>query len=249
MIFNFKKNKDKSVEVSNIDEFTDLLAEKLNAKNDELMLLTQENDSLKQKLAASELTVSDYQKKIKKSDNQLKVYKDEWRNVEKEKERLESKYTEVKKRLKDLAEENENYNGLLNISAENEHILRDEIKQLKKTKVSERYTLLKKTCDEQLLRIDTYEFISDESNRQTVIDNFSHNLSKWISDKNLTDTEVAKKLDTSRNIVGNLRTGNRAVNVNTIQKFDIELCEYFECSVYELVTVKMEGKKNDRKRI
>ena len=31
----------------------------------------------------------------------------------------------------------------------------------------------------------------------------------------------------------------RAVNVNTIQKFDIELCEYFECSVYELVTVKL----------
>lgn len=93
MIFNFKKNKDKSVEISNIDEFTDLFADKVNAKNDEVMLLTQENELLKQKLAASELTVSDYQKKIKKSDNELV--------------RLNSKYTEVKKRLKDLSESGE----------------------------------------------------------------------------------------------------------------------------------------------
>ncbi|UDM70682.1 hypothetical protein [Vagococcus fluvialis] len=46
MIFNFKKNKDKSVEVSNIDDITDLLADKVNAKNDEVMILTQENELL-----------------------------------------------------------------------------------------------------------------------------------------------------------------------------------------------------------
>ncbi|MDT2832380.1 hypothetical protein P7H62_15420 [Vagococcus carniphilus] len=40
MIFNFKKNKDKSVEISNIDDITDLLADKVNAKNDEVMSLT-----------------------------------------------------------------------------------------------------------------------------------------------------------------------------------------------------------------
>ena len=60
MIFNFKKNKDKSVEVSNIDDITDLLADKVNAKN----------EKLERELAASELTVSDYQKKIKRSDNE-----------------------------------------------------------------------------------------------------------------------------------------------------------------------------------
>lgn len=83
-----------------LDNIATKIADKVNAKNDEVILLTQENDSLRQKLAASELTVSDYQKKIKKSDNELEVYKEEWRNVEKENERLNSKYTEVKNDLK-----------------------------------------------------------------------------------------------------------------------------------------------------
>lgn len=233
MIFNFIKNKDKSVEVSNIDDITDLLADKVNAKNDEVMLLTQENDSLRQKLAASELTVSDYQKKIKKSDNELV--------------RLNSKYTEVKKRLKDLAESGKRQFDVIQEYSERIIELQNS-KPDKKLKQRNKELEVMLVTSENLIKANTiyrktYEFISDEQNRQTIIDNFSHNLSEWISDKNLTDTEVAKKLGTSRNIVGNLRTGKRAVNVNTIQKFDIELCEYFECSVHELVTVKMEGKK------
>lgn len=239
MIFNFKKNKDKSVEVSNIDDITDLLADKVNAKNDEVMLLTQENELLQQKLAASELTVSDYQKKIKKSDNELV--------------RLNSKYTEVKKRLKDLSESGERQFDVIQEYSERIIELQNS-KPDKKLKQRNKELEVMLVTSENLIKANTiyrktYEFISDEQNRQTIIDNFNHNLSKWISDKNLTDTEVAKKLGTSRNIVGNLRTGKRAVNVNTIQKFDIELCEYFECSVYELVTMKMEGKKNDYKYI
>ncbi|MFZ6624488.1 helix-turn-helix domain-containing protein [Vagococcus fluvialis] len=212
-----------------LDNLATKIAEKVNAKNDEVMLLTQENELLKQKLAASELTVSDYQKKIKKSDNELV--------------RLNSKYAEVKKRLKDLAESGERQVDTIQDYAE-------QINELQNSKPDKKLKERNKELEsllidsENLIKANTvyrktYEFISDEQNRQTIIENFSHNLSKWISDKNLTDTEVAKKLGTSRNIVGNLRTGKRAVNVNTIQKFDIELCEYFECSVYELVTVKL----------
>ncbi|MFY8330671.1 helix-turn-helix domain-containing protein [Vagococcus carniphilus] len=212
-----------------VDELADLLADKVNAKNDEVMLLTQENERLERELAASELTVSDYQKKIKKSDDELV--------------RLNSKYTEVKKRLKDLSESGERQVDTIQDYAE-------QINELQNSKPDKKLKERNKELEsllidsENLIKANTvyrktYEFISDEQNRQTIIENFSHNLSKWISDKNLTDTEVAKKLGTSRNIVGNLRTGKRAVNVNTIQKFDIELCEYFECSVYELVTVKL----------
>ncbi|MDT2782905.1 helix-turn-helix domain-containing protein [Vagococcus fluvialis] len=218
-----------------LDNIATKIADKVNAKNDEVMLLTQENELLQQKLAASELTVSDYQKKIKKSDNELV--------------RLNSKYTEVKKQLKDLAESGERQVDTIQDYAEQINELQNSKPDKKlKQRNKELENLLVKS--ENLIKANTiyrktYEFISDEQNRQTIIDNFSHNLSKWISDKNLTDTEVAKKLGTSRNIVGNLKTGKRAVNVNTIQKFDIELCEYFECSVYELVTVKMEEQSNE----
>lgn len=226
-----------------LDNLAINIANRVVAKNDEVMLLEQENERLKRDYDVKVYTLKQVEDKLEGSEIDLHNLRLDWDDLDKEYRRIESKYTEVKRRLKNLSKSNEKQAAEILKYAENERLLHEDIKQLKKTKVSERYKLLKEACDKQLGRIDTYEFISDESNRQTIIDNFSHNLSKWISDKNLTDTEVAKKLDTSRNIVGTLRTGKRAVNVNTIQKFDIELCEYFKCSVYELVTVKMEGKK------
>ena len=160
MIFNFIKNKGKSIEISNIDDITDLLADKVNAKNDEVMLLTQENELLQQKLAASELTVSDYQKKIKKSDNQLKVYKDEWRNVEKEKERLESKYTEVKKRLKDLAESGERQVDVIQEYSERIIELEEELKKNSTTSLVKELNKLNNINANQLKFIEILQVIA-----------------------------------------------------------------------------------------
>lgn len=207
-----------------LDNIATKIADKVNAKNDEVMLLTQENELLQQKLAASELTVSDYQKKISASDKKVESFRNDLEFKVKQLKNVKSEYDRVKN----------NYDELSKKKCDTK------LKEINKQLVEEVNTQ-KDKANKNYLYNKTFRYISDEQNRQTIIDNFSHNLSKWISNKNLTDTEVAKKLGTSRNIVGNLRTGKRAVNVNTIQKFDIKLCEYFECSVYELVTVKMEA--------
>ena len=258
-----------------IDKIATVVADKVNAQNDEVMLLTQENEKLQREYDAKAYTVIQLEKKNENLSIDLGNLRIDWNDLDEEHNRLESKYTEVKKRLKDLSERGERQVDVINeyseriieleksnkavvltnarFAQETAEIQENNSRLTSDKKLKQRNKELEKLLkdSEDLIEANTiyrmtYEYISDEANRQMVIDNFSHNLSKWISDKNLTDTEIAKKLGTSRNIVGNLRTGNRAVNVNTIQKFDIELCEYFECSVYELVTVKME-KSEDRR--
>lgn len=256
-----------------IDRIATVVADKVNAQNDELMLLTLENEKMTEDLGRARYERNELEGKFNKSEGDYKSLFLDWDDLNKEQTRLKSKYAEVKKRLKGLSESSERQadviqeysERIIELEKSNKDVVltnarfAQEMAEIQENnsrltsdkKLKQRNKELEKLLkdSEDLIEANTiyrmtYEYISDEANRQMIIDNFSHNLSKWISEKGLTDTEVAKKLGTSRNIVGNLRTGNRAVNVNTIQKFDIELCEYFECSVYELVTVKMEGKKN-----
>ncbi len=220
-----------------IDKIATVVADKVNAQNDEVMLLTQENERLQREYDASKGAIEDREKRIKLCESVIEQSAKEYDKLENEKEAI---LTKLQIKTSDYNQLNNDYKRIKNNY--------DELSKKKSDKrLKQRNKELEKLLkdSENLIEANTiyrmtYEYISDEANRQMIIDNFSYNLSKWISDKNLTDTEVAKKLGTSRNIVGNLRTGNRAVNVNTIQKFDIELCEYFECSVYELVTKKME---------
>lgn len=216
------------------------IAENIEIKNDEVMLLTQENDSLRQKLAASELTVSDYQKKIKKSDNQLKVYKDEWRNVEKEKERLESKYTEVKKRLKDLAESGERQVDVIQEYSERILELEEQLSAKSSNELRRKYYELIRISDNQLKFIEILQTIaSAKSDKTQLKDVFSHNLRIYLENNFNTVKQASDKLGLNRTTLSELKTGKIALSYDNLDILDSKLCEYFECSVYELVTVKL----------
>lgn len=229
MIFNFKKNKDKSVEISNIDDITDLLADKVNAKNDEVMSLTQENDSLKQKLAASELTVSDYQKKIKKSDNELV--------------RLNSKYTEVKKRLKDLAESGERQVDVIQEYSERIIELEEELKKNSTTSLVKELNKLNNINANQLKFIEILQVIaSAKADKTQLKDVFSHNLCEYLVNNFDNVKQAADKLGINRTTLSELKSGKTALSYDNLDILDSKMCEYFECSVYELVTEKMEGR-------
>ena len=84
-----------------LDSLAIKIADKVNAQNDEVMLLTQENDSLRQDNAALILTKSDYEKKIAKQDEKLKearrielVNSKEIDRLHKNQESLVKEYTE-----------------------------------------------------------------------------------------------------------------------------------------------------------
>lgn len=230
MIFNFKKNKDKSVEISNIDEFTDLLADKVNAKNDEVMSLTQENELLKQKLAASELTVSDYQKKIKKSDNELV--------------RLNSKYTEVKKRLKDLSESGERQVDVIQEYSERILELEEQLSKRSSKELKRQIDELIRISENQLKFIEILQVIaSAKADKTQLKDVFSHNLCEYLVNNFDNMKQAADKLGINRTTLSELKSGKTALSYDNLDILDSKMCEYFECSVYELITVKMEGKK------
>ena len=97
MIFNFKKNKDKSVEISNIDDITDLLAEKLNNKNDEVMSLTQENERLQREYDAKAYTVNQLENKLKDANKTIQDGHDIIRNMKNNSEKIVSNNKELKK--------------------------------------------------------------------------------------------------------------------------------------------------------
>ncbi|MFI3604982.1 helix-turn-helix domain-containing protein [Vagococcus fluvialis] len=219
-----------------VNKFATLVADKVNAKNDEVMLLTQENDSLRQKFAASELTVSDYQKKIKKSDNELV--------------RLNKKYDEVKKRLEIVFENNTHKDNVINEYSERIIELENNINKQSTTNLVKELNKLHKVNDNQLKFIEILQVIaSAKADKTQLKDVFSHNLCEYLVNNFDNVKQAADKLGINRTTLSELKSGKTALSYDNLDILDSKMCEYFECSVYELVTVKMEGKKNDRKRI
>lgn len=85
----------------------------------------------------------------------------------------------------------------------------------------------------------TYEYISDAKNKQSVKEVFQHNIKLWMKNENLSNVKAAELLDVSDSMIAEWKNGRTALTVKTIQDVDLKLCEYFECSVYELVTEKL----------
>ncbi|UDM79583.1 helix-turn-helix domain-containing protein [Vagococcus fluvialis] len=209
-----------------LDNIATKIADKVNAKNDEVMLLTQENDSLRQKLAASELTVSDYQKKIKKSDNELV--------------RLNSKYTEVKKRLKDLSESGERQVDVIQEYSERIIELEEELKKNSTTSLVKELNKLNNINANQLKFIEILQVIaSAKADKTQLKDVFSHNLCEYLVNNFDNVKQAADKLGINRTTLSELKSGKTALSYDNLDILDSKMCEYFKCSVYELVTVKL----------
>lgn len=231
MIFNFKKNKDKvfNVNLGNLDEFTDLLAEKLNNKNDEVMSLTQENERLQREYDAKAYTVNQLENKLKDANKTIQDGHDIIRNMKNNSEKIVSNNKELKK---ELTRVKNNYDELSKKKPDKK--LKQRNKELEK--------LLKNS--ESLIESNTiyrmtYEYISENKNKASVKDVFKHNLNVWMDNEGLTNVKAAEVLGVSDSAIAEWKNGRTALTVNSIQEVDLVLCEYFECSVYELVTVKL----------
>lgn len=202
-----------------LDNIATKIADKVNAKNDEVMLLTQENELLKQKLAASELTVSDYQKKISASDKKVGSFRNELEFKVKQLKNVKSEYDRVKN----------NY---------------DELSKKKLDKESKKQIVeLKKINSNQLSYIEILQVIaSAKADKTQLKDVFSHNLCEYLVNNFDNVKQAADKLGINRTTLSELKSGKTALSYDNLDILDSKMCEYFECSVYELVTVKMEGK-------
>lgn len=209
-----------------IDKIATVVADKVNANNDEVMLLTQENERLGYELnkLGEELRLSESERK-------------KWEEFNyKTAENLQAKVMENTKLNSELTRIKNNYDELSKKKTDKK--LKERNKELEK--------LLKNS--ESLIESNTiyrmtYEYISENKNKASVKDVFKHNLNVWMDSEGLTNVKAAEVLGVSDSAIAEWKNGRTALTVNSIQEVDLKLCEYFECSVYELVTEKMKGKK------
>ena len=220
-----------------LDNIATKIADKVNAKNDEVMSLTQENERLQRELDASLVAITDREKRIKLCESVIEQSAKEYNKLEKEKE---SNVTKLQIKTSDFNQLNSELTRIKNNY--------DELS--KKKNSEEQITKLKQVNDNQLKFIEILQVIaSAKSDKTQLKDVFSHNLSIYLDNNFNTVKQASDKLEINRTTLSELKSGKTALSYDNLDILDSKMCEYFGCSVYELVTMKMEGKKNDYKYI
>ena len=237
-----------------IDKIATVVADKVNAQNDEAMLLAQENDRLKREYDAIKLRIIDYQKRVSNYETTNSKLKMSARSDGTEINRLNNNNKELQSKLTKLVESGERQVNAIQDYAEQIIELENEVKELssknadhefkRNKKSSEEIKKLKQVNENQLKFIEIMQTIASSKSDKTVLKSvFSHNLSIYLDNNFNTVKQASGKLGINRTTLSELKAGKIALSYDNLDILDSKLCEYFECSVYELVTVKMEGKK------
>ena len=218
-----------------LDKLAINIANRVNAKNDEVMLLTQENERLQRELDASLVAITDREKRIKLCESVIEQSSKEYNKLEKEKE---SNVTKLQIKTSDFNQLNNEYKRIKN-----------NYDELSKKKLDKEYkkqiTELKNINANQLKFIEILQTIaSAKSDKTQLKDVFSHNLDIYLKNNFKTHAEASKFFGIHDSTLRDLRKGRTALTFDNLDILDSKLCEYFECSVYELVSVKMEGGKS-----
>ena len=213
-----------------LDNIATKIADKVNAQNDEVMLLTQENERLQREYDASKGAIEDREKRIKLCESVIEQSAKEYDKLENEKENI---LTKLQIKTSDYNQLNNDYKRIKNNY--------DELSKKKNSKESKKQiTKLKQVNANQLKFIEILQTIaSAKSDKTQLKDVFSHNLSIYLDNNFNTVKQASDKLGINRTTLSELKTGKIALSYDNLDILDSKLCEYFECSVYELVTVKL----------
>lgn len=226
-----------------LNKFATLVADKVNAQNDEVMLLTQDNERLQREYDAKAYTVIQLEKKNENLSIDLGNLRIDWNDLDGEHNRLESKYTEVKKRLKDLSESGERQVDVIQEYSERILELEGQLSKRSSKELKRQIDELVRISENQLKFIEILQVIaSAKADKTQLKDVFSHNLCEYLVNNFDNVEQAADKLGINRTTLSELKSGKTALSYDNLDILDSKMCEYFECSVYELVTVKMEGK-------
>lgn len=89
----------------------------------------------------------------------------------------------------------------------------------------------------------TYEFISNNKNKQISKECFSHNLSYYFESQKFTEQGLADRLGVKRERVSALKSGSNGPTVASLQIFGKLLCKFYGCTLFSLVSEKIEVSK------
>ena len=213
-----------------LDNIATKIADKVNAKNDEVMLLTQENERLQRELDASLVAITDREKHIKLCESVIEQSSKEYNKLEKEKE---SNVTKLQIKTSDFNQLNNEYKRIKN-----------NYDELSKKKLDKEYkkqiTELKNINANQLKFIEILQVIaSGKADKTQLKDVFSHNLCEYLVNNFDNVKQAADKLGINITTLSELKSGKTALSYDNLDILDSKMCEYFGCSVYELVTEKL----------
>ncbi|MDT2782872.1 helix-turn-helix transcriptional regulator [Vagococcus fluvialis] len=213
-----------------LDNLAINIANRVNAKNDEVMSLTQENERLQRELDASLVAITDREKRIKLCESVIEQSSKEYNKLEKEKE---SNVTKLQIKTSDFNQLNNEYKRVKNNY--------DELSKKKLDKESKKQIVeLKKINSTQLSYIEILQVIaSAKADKTQLKDVFSHNLRVYLDNNFNTMKQAENKLGINRTTLSELKSGKTALSYDNLDILDSKMCEYFECSVYELVNVKL----------
>lgn len=199
-----------------VNKFATLVADKVNAKNDEVMLLSQENERLQREYDAKAYTVKQLENKLARKNEDFEILD----RVQKEAfEDLDSKVLENRRLENELLRIKNNY---------------DELSKKKNAKNSkEQITKLKQVNDNQLKFIEILQVIaSAKADKTQLKDVFSHNLCEYLVNNFDNVKQAADKLGINRTTLSELKSGKTSLSYDNLDVLDSKMCEYFECSVY-----------------
>lgn len=226
-----------------LDNIATKIAEKVNAKNDEVMSLTQENEMLQQKLAASELTASDYQSKVKRSDTEVNRISQNNDELKEKLREVSFELVDKNRQISDLSKSGELQVDVIQEYSERILELEEQLSKRSSKELKRQNDELVRISENQLKFIEILQVVaSAKANKTQLKDVFSHNLCEYLVNNFDNVKQAADKLGINRTTLSELKSGKTALSYDNLDILDSKMCEYFECSVYELVTVKMEGK-------
>lgn len=204
-----------ALKVVNYENLVDVFSKKID-------LLERERDAAK---ANARDTTSNY----KRLETELERLKSELSASETEKERLESVYASHKSNKQVITLKKEQVKN---------KSLEAQIIRLRK-ELSEATDSLAKEEDIR----KTYEFVSDNKNRQISKECFSHNLKYYFESQKFTEQGLADKLGINRERVSSLKSGSNGPTVASLQIFGKLLCKFYGCTLFSLVSEKVGATK------
>ncbi|MDT2781412.1 hypothetical protein P7H41_05490 [Vagococcus fluvialis] len=87
-------------------------------------------------------------------------------------------------------------------------------------------------------------FISDKSNKEQLIECLHHNFKQYVDLNNLLVPQVAEKYGVVPETIRRMYHGTRGTSVTTFDLFEGDLCDFYECMPFDLVTKKLDHSIN-----
>lgn len=158
-------------------------------------------------------------------------------------ETIKQQEKDVKTLENELKRVTNDYNELSEAKTDNKD--KRKIKQLKET-IVELNKQLENSEQRRHLAFSLSQaqsFISDSDNKNKAIECLSHNFKLYVDGTQASFNELADKYDVTRETIRRIYSGARGTSVNTFEKMEGDMCDFFGCMPFELVSEKLEVSK------